>query len=319
MKLKKPHKQSLARRLLAHVVLALSRVCPQVFAGSFKLQVLKLIAAKRLGDSAEVSDTTDTILTALTEQPEKLIRLRHSRTAPIKPVAKIDRQAAANAMTQLQAIGKQAGCELFLLFGGLLGAVREGDIIGSDKDLDFGVFGTDSLERLKSVLDRTYPGAFHLLMANGAPYQLKSKNLFGFNVDIKALTKCDDGTTTWVTAFGKSFLPRKLPYQFDLVQIEFCGVPVLIPEQPERFLEFQYGPDWRIPNPDFHFYINGIATNDDQSEFQLRSGKARMLIYLDRGKFEQASIMATQLSQNHPEDKLLRDFTRVLADACASA
>jgi fukutin len=138
--------------------------------------------------------------------------------------------------------------------GTLLGAIREGDLLAHDQDVDFGVLGTDQhqkilrwmqalgfrLYRAFGTVDRGYEQSF---IRNGAKV-----DIFYFYPDEDKLwcgTWWRKGKHLIVNEFPDHFTP---PQKFDLL-----GEPTFVPADPERVLECRYG-DWKTVQKQWRWY-----------------------------------------------------------------
>ncbi len=140
-------------------------------------------------------------------------------------------------------------------FGTLLGAVREGGLIGGDHDLDFGTLTFKPIDK--------HPERFEaqprLDLQTGEPtfYRLYYSDtnriyadIFLFKDDGDLVTRrtmdywynqCDAGKGKVVdVAFNSSFLDP-------LIEVDFGGVKLKSPNNPEKFLEGRYT-NWRVPS-----------------------------------------------------------------------
>lgn len=146
----------------------------------------------------------------------------------------------------------------FLCFGGLLGAVRTGRLIGHDGDLDVGY-----------VSRHTHPAdviaeSFRLERAvhrAGWPTRRVSGSEF------RALAVQPGGSVTGIDVFGGFYvddvfylmptvsgrLPREAILPLGTVRLE--GIDVPAPASPEALLEVTYGAGWRQPDPAFRFEV----------------------------------------------------------------
>jgi hypothetical protein len=150
---------------------------------------------------------------------------------------------AATTLEDLRVYGLQAGFEPFLISGTLLGHVRDGAIIGWDKDIDVGVFGTQAdLVKLGAHLSQS--GQFQIRRIDFVDKRLRVRHWTKVDVDI--FLHYREGEKVWhdgsVTRWWNS--------PFALKTIQFLGVEQFIPEDPERYLDENYG-DWRKPDPHF--------------------------------------------------------------------
>lgn len=147
------------------------------------------------------------------------------------------------------------GLEPFLAYGTLLGAVREGRLIGHDSDADLGYVSKFSSPfdvaresfRVQRELNRQgwrtsrYSGAaFKVDVVKGSA--TIGLDVFGGFIDHGRLHLMGEIGTEfrdeWIRPLGAATLEgRSLP----------------VPAQPERLLEAMYGPGWRSPDPAFKF------------------------------------------------------------------
>ena len=141
----------------------------------------------------------------------------------------------------------EAGIKFSLIYGSLLGAVRDGGHVAKgDADIDLCVWDE---EKLRENLIPLYKKGLKLCQSiPGVKY--------AFWIDPK---KCSIDTyilrelTGWrYLVFGWGYLnlcwwetPRKFFSGWS--EIEFLGEKCTCPERPERFLEWCYGSNWRIP------------------------------------------------------------------------
>jgi SAM-dependent methyltransferase len=162
----------------------------------------------------------------------------------------------------LDAIGQvlgalhEGGVDAFLAYGTLLGAVREGDFIGHDSDIDLG------------YVSRHHHPVEVIRESFRLERELKEKGLLvdrysaaAFKVDVTEA----DGSVRGLDVFGGYFLDGRLylmgeigtPFEedwvFPLSTGTLAGRTFPVPAKPERVLEATYGPSWRVPDPAFHF------------------------------------------------------------------
>jgi len=151
---------------------------------------------------------------------------------------------------------ESAGVKPFLGYGTLLGAIREGAVLGHDSDADV-CYVSDhenpvdvSREsfRLQRELVRL---GFETSRYSGAAFQVQVTE--------------GDGVVRGLDVFGGFFSGGRL-YVLGEVGVEFErswihplttsmleGVEMPVPAEPERLLEAMYGPGWRVPDPAFQF------------------------------------------------------------------
>jgi hypothetical protein len=149
-----------------------------------------------------------------------------------------------------------AGVRPFLGYGTLLGAIREGAVLGHDSDADVCYVSDyeDPVDvaresfRLQRELVRL---GFETSRYSGAAFQVQVTE--------------GDGMVRGLDVFGGFFSGERL-YVLGEVGVEFErawihpltttlleGVEMPVPARPERLLEAMYGPSWRVPDPAFQF------------------------------------------------------------------
>ena len=150
----------------------------------------------------------------------------------------------------------------WLEFGTLLGAYRDGDFIPNDIDLDVGAYLKDANRIYHSLLKSGFKlvREFHVVGENGLEqtyeyngvtidvmYFYEREGLFWCNGAVFP-QKRNKAIYTQVTAHW--FIP------FTIVQFDFMGISVFIPENIEEHLKEIYGVDFMIYNPNFKGDLN---------------------------------------------------------------
>lgn len=172
-----------------------------------------------------------------------------------------------------------AGVQPFLGYGTLLGAVREGAVLGHDSDADVCYVSEheDPVDvaresfRLQRELGRL---GFETSRYSGA----------AFRVDVAE----GDGVVRGLDVFG-GFLSGGRLYLMGEIGVEFerswihplttCrleGVEMPVPARPERLLEVTYGPGWRVPDPAFQFSTPARTVRAFNDWFRGLSPNARL-------------------------------------------
>ena len=149
---------------------------------------------------------------------------------------------ARDAMRALAEATAKAGLEVFLVSGTLLGYMRNGNFLPHDNDLDVGIFDGFSVDTLRSALYST--GCF-TIMAKRSPHCIRIRHFNGTAIDI--FTHYREKDDYWHAASKTSW--HNSP--FALKKVEFLGFETYIPDPPEKYLEENYGKDWRIPKTKF--------------------------------------------------------------------
>lgn len=161
-----------------------------------------------------------------------------------------------SAIEEVLAALTTAGVEGFLAYGTLLGAVRNGALIGHDSDADLGYVSAhehpidmmlESFRLQRALCDMGYPTTRY---SGGA-----------FKVDVREA----DGSVRGLDVFGgfvmsgylylmgeiRTPFQREWIYPLGTATLESHTFPV--PADTDRFLVATYGPNWRTPDPAFKF------------------------------------------------------------------
>lgn len=166
------------------------------------------------------------------------------------------------------AILEIAGLEIFLIYGSLLGAVREGRPLGHDCDFDTGYISaySDPAEVMEEA------GRIALALQER-----------GFSVEARmtCIHVSDAARTQRIDVFHTYFNDEdelRLPWgavteqpfmrsQWQGVEpIRFAGSTVLAPRNAEALIATLYGPNWHIPNPGFD-WTRERTTRADEAFF----------------------------------------------------
>jgi hypothetical protein len=188
----------------------------------------------------------------------RLRRVKSTAVSSLRSVIRPERPAedeafdrrAAVALAALSAELEKLGVKAFLISGTLLGYLREGNFISWDKDIDVGVFTSDiKLGDIESAFRQAPEFSVRRLDFNSD--RLRVDHVNGVKVDIfpHYFVEADgkvwhDGTAT-----------RWWNSPFDMAEIEFLGERQYVPEDPERYLDENYG-NWRVPEPNFDARID---------------------------------------------------------------
>lgn len=138
-----------------------------------------------------------------------------------------------------------AGVTAFLVDGTLLGAVREGQFLAHDRDIDLGVFEETYTPRAVAAFRRAGFTVHRQYGTRAVGYEISFRR-HDVKVDV-FLYYLADGFR-FHAAWPKRKPPIRYAYvPFELKPIAFCGRDYMAPSPPEDFLERKYGADWRIP------------------------------------------------------------------------
>ncbi len=149
---------------------------------------------------------------------------------------------------------RSAGFDAHLSYGCLLGAVRNGRMIGHDSDADIAYlspYPTPAQVILESYrMERTLRArGWHLVRMSGADLKLLHRLADGRVVHIDVFGAFHVGDTFYQLGGRSGVLPRSALTPATTVVLE--GVELAAPADPEAVLAFLYGPGWRTPDPAF--------------------------------------------------------------------
>ena len=165
-------------------------------------------------------------------------RIRYKR---IPPMAHDD---AKEALLRFKEVYDRHGITFWLVFGTLLGAVRDGDFIPWDTDIDLACYWTD-LEKICVALDELQVMGFQVIMAteDDGFFEVQWKGIY-IHVGVMRLFR----GTMWQYAWAC----ERHDYFSKLKTIPFLGTTFLIPQDAEAYLREHYsGERWKTPDPSY--------------------------------------------------------------------
>ncbi len=161
-----------------------------------------------------------------------------------RPSAGSFEKKAATALEDLNRALEGLGVRSFLISGTLLGYVREANFIPWDKDIDVGVFAEQvDAKELEQAFERV--GVFTVRRLDFTTDRLRVNHTSGVMIDVFPHYLDDDGRV-----WHDGTATRWWNSPFDLETVEFLGTEQAVPEEPERYLDENYG-NWRVPDPHF--------------------------------------------------------------------
>jgi len=153
----------------------------------------------------------------------------------------------------------------FLTCGTLLGYHREGGFIDWDQDLDVGVFVPSDPSIVKDAFIKRGYKCVADLGANdcGKEYGFKKHGL-QYKIDVFFYYYDKDRDLYWQSVWkgaGETEYSGPLAqmikynyFKFGLKEIEFYGCKMYVPDDVGKFIEMQYGPNWRIPDKNWGWW-----------------------------------------------------------------
>lgn len=156
----------------------------------------------------------------------------------------------------LVVLNEVVGVPGFLAFGALLGAVRDGHLIGHDNDVDVSYLARGShpvdviVESFQ--VERMFQGeGWSTMRMSGADFKLIVPWRGGGTIGIDVFTAFYNDGWLYVMPTVRGRVPPGdlLP----LTTVELEGRPVSAPRNPEALLRATYGAGWRVPDPSFKY------------------------------------------------------------------
>ena len=154
----------------------------------------------------------------------------------------------------LEVLRRECDLEGWIAFGTLLGAAREGKVIGHDSDIDLAYVSKQPTPAEMSV--ELY-GVARALRAHGMTVLNKSGSFItvvfgvpdGSKASIDVYTCFYVGDHLYETATVRRVVPRSAIEP--LTELQFEGRMLAAPADPAAMLEVSYGAGWREPDPSF--------------------------------------------------------------------
>lgn len=138
-------------------------------------------------------------------------------------------------LIDIKRILDKAGVRYWLMFGTFLGAYRDQAIIPYDKDTDFAIY-TEDIPKLVGCEDAFHKEGFYLSVGHGMA------TLYRYNEHTDFYRFHLDGNKR-VWGFVKYDISAFETFN----EIQFLGHSWRILSEPERWLKYTYGADWRTP------------------------------------------------------------------------
>jgi SAM-dependent methyltransferase len=183
-------------------------------------------------------------------------------------------EAVLDAVAQvLHDLRETCGLEAFLAFGCLLGAVRDGNVIGHDCDADVSYLSRhthpfDIIRENRRAADTMESLGWRITRMSAGDFKIWTRPCGGrrVGIDVFAAFYVDDVFHMVPSVTGD--LPRSALLPVGEVTLE--GRRFVAPARPEDLLAVTYGPNWRVPDPSFEFdpsratlrRLNGLLRNN---------------------------------------------------------
>lgn len=260
-------------------------------------------------DSREVSVTDSAGRPLLLDKWGRLIRPMSSEDTAV-----ID-ELMDEVVRLIDVLSDVAGVPTYVCYGTLLGAVRNGRIIGHDNDVDI-AYVSEHLHPVDVV--REAYRIERILLQEG--YLVRRGSGVRINVRFRlsdgSMRRVDVFTSHWVE--GVLYIPSdtgfRLPREtiLPLGTVELMGREVPAPADPERLLAATYGESWRVPDPSFQYvrseplarrlagWFGGLVAH--RKHWDSFNAKSRRRVP------RRPTPFARWVAQRHPSDRLLVDL-----------
>jgi hypothetical protein len=150
----------------------------------------------------------------------------------------------------------ECGLDAYLCYGGLLGAARSGAMIGHDSDLDLAFLSPythpfDIIRESKAAERKLASLGWQVIRMSAANFKIWVPLPSGKRAGVDVFGSFHVGDRFHITGSLIGHLDRDAIVPFGEIDLE--GVSFPAPADVPRFLEFTYGPGWKVPDPAFHF------------------------------------------------------------------
>ncbi len=197
----------------------------------------------------------------------------------------------------LHDLTERCGLDAYLMYGCLLGAVRDGHMIGHDSDADVAYLSRhhhpfDVIRECTAATRRMRALGWQVVRMSGANFKVWVPLPDGRRCGIDVFGSFHVDGRFHVTGSLTGPLDRSALVPFGTVTLE--GREIVAPAKPEEVLAFTYGPDWRVPDPAFHFDHDPLDVRRMDAWF--RSGRRRLRFWGDFYKSPESRRVPTDPS-----------------------
>lgn len=152
---------------------------------------------------------------------------------------------ARDVLFSMKSFLDEKGIRFWLIYGTLLGAIREHSFISFDFDVDV---QTDEFEKFLSIIPWLDGKGMKLIrVQDGRVYTF---SMGGVYIDVYIAHKAPFPLNLWCCWLNGNIVPTRLVYP--QVGMDFLGEKFMVPARAEKLLAFFYGSSWRTPKPGTH-------------------------------------------------------------------
>ena len=156
----------------------------------------------------------------------------------------IDIATAEHLLLEVKQIMAQLEVPFFLRQGTCLGAIRDNALIAWDDDVDIG-----SIYGLNGVTDKKIEAVASTFRNNGYYAKVEHSDQCISVTMMKSSTRIDWSCYKIIDDIIFHYPGIRIPATLfnQLKEIDFIGAKFLVPNPPEEYLRFKYGPEWTTP------------------------------------------------------------------------
>jgi len=226
----------------------------------------------------------------------------------LRPFAVYDGELALN---DLRDVFVSSSIPFFLLWGTLLGVVRDGELIPHDKDLDVGLnWDVDRQKVFKALLaSNKFALLENTISSPNTRWCIgiyhKETNIV---VDLSFFKTKVKYFYCGIDKAGELNKPilSKVP-KFDISSMQWKGEKWPVPANPERFLADVYGDGWRKPDPNFDTLVSNNCMLPETKAARRYAGYARLFERLAEKNWSKAKGYCIQLN-NLKKERFLKEL-----------
>lgn len=152
---------------------------------------------------------------------------------------KINKEISKNNLLEVKRIFDKENLFFGLIYGTLLGAIRENDFLDHDEDIDLYVLGEDE-EKLKLMFFELKKSGFELIRYERRGLYSIERN--GEYIDFYIMKPFAKGV---LYGGGDGFMLER--HLLNTKLIDFQGAKFAVPSQSIEWLELYYGETWKTP------------------------------------------------------------------------
>ncbi|HMC00678.1 MAG TPA: LicD family protein [Flavobacteriaceae bacterium] len=190
--------------------------------------------------------------------------ITYEEIQPISGTKRINLEVAKRNLLEIKAVLDKHNIKFALIYGTLLGAIRENNFIEHDEDIDLSMLD-EHKEDLLAVLNEIIDKGFRVLRYDGKLLSISRDkeyiDFYFFKKTSSQFRKCDVG------------LKAKAKFLQETKTHSFLGEDFQIPIESEKFLIELYGKNWKVP-------VKNVAAIDYNRYIIFREGIRKNLPFL---------------------------------------